>query len=168
MRQWPNDRLFCRQGFKTIGIDISAAAIQSNKQRFAQAEFQVVQADRPTPFPDGSFDAIYCSEVVEHVYDAHYIFGEFGRLLRPNGLLIVTTPYHALVKNIIVAASSFDRHFNPTWQHIRFWTKSSLTRVAKAHGLTPVQWGHVGRFWPMPKSFFVTFRTVGPAAGGKA
>ena len=45
------------------------------------------------PEPDESFDAILCSEVLEHIPDPARAFGEFARLLRPGGRLIVTSPF---------------------------------------------------------------------------
>lgn len=44
------------------------------------------------PEPDGSFDAILCSEVLEHVPDPQSALNEFTRLLRPGGRLILTAP----------------------------------------------------------------------------
>jgi 2-polyprenyl-3-methyl-5-hydroxy-6-metoxy-1,4-benzoquinol methylase len=42
------------------------------------------------PFPDESFDAIYCISVLEHTENYEEIIKEFNRLLKPNGLLVVT------------------------------------------------------------------------------
>ncbi len=48
------------------------------------------------PEPDGSFDAILCSEVLEHVPDPRAALGELVRLLKPGGTLIVTAPFCSL------------------------------------------------------------------------
>lgn len=45
------------------------------------------------PEPDDSFDAILCSEVLEHIPDPSDALGEFARLLRPGGKLILTAPF---------------------------------------------------------------------------
>lgn len=45
------------------------------------------------PEPDGSFDAILCSEVFEHLPDALPALDEFARLLKPGGKLILTAPF---------------------------------------------------------------------------
>jgi SAM-dependent methyltransferase len=44
------------------------------------------------PFADASFDAVICSEVLEHVPDDLAIFQELTRVLRPGGTLILGTP----------------------------------------------------------------------------
>jgi len=49
------------------------------------------------PEPDASFDAILCSEVFEHVPDPMKALGEFARLLKPGGKLILTAPFASLV-----------------------------------------------------------------------
>ncbi len=45
------------------------------------------------PAEDQSFDAILCTEVIEHVPDAVAALKEFSRLLRPGGELILTAPF---------------------------------------------------------------------------
>jgi SAM-dependent methyltransferase len=48
------------------------------------------------PEPNGSFDAILCTEVLEHLPDATRALEEFSRLLRPGGRLIITAPFSSL------------------------------------------------------------------------
>ena len=45
------------------------------------------------PEPDASFDAILCTEVLEHVSDPIRALEELGRLLKKNGTLILTAPF---------------------------------------------------------------------------
>ena len=49
------------------------------------------------PAPDASFDAIVCSEVLEHVPEPTHALDEFARLLKPSGKLILTAPFASLV-----------------------------------------------------------------------
>jgi SAM-dependent methyltransferase len=45
------------------------------------------------PRPDQSFDAILCTEVLEHIPDPNAALHEFARLLKPGGMLILTAPF---------------------------------------------------------------------------
>lgn len=43
-------------------------------------------------FPDGHFDLILCTEVIEHIADSCAALREMRRLLKPGGVLILSTP----------------------------------------------------------------------------
>ncbi len=48
------------------------------------------------PEADGSFDAIMCTEVFEHIINPREAMKEFSRLLRNDGYLIITSPFCSL------------------------------------------------------------------------
>lgn len=45
------------------------------------------------PFPDQSFDAILCTQVMEHAAYAEEVRDEMVRCLRPGGTIIITVPF---------------------------------------------------------------------------
>lgn len=47
------------------------------------------------PFPDQSFDAFLCTEVLEHVADPTKMISEIHRVLKPSGFGIITIPWSA-------------------------------------------------------------------------
>ncbi len=46
----------------------------------------------PLPYPDGRFDVVTASEVVEHIEHYRATIREFYRVLKPGGLCVLTTP----------------------------------------------------------------------------
>lgn len=81
-----------RFGAEVWGIDISPEAAALVRGRLGM---NVAAADALSlPFPDGSFDVVYSTEVIEHVLDPAAMFSEMRRVSR--GWVIVTTPVHAL------------------------------------------------------------------------
>ena len=58
-----------------------------------QTKLDIVCDIVSVPEPDSSFDAILCTEVLEHVVDPVAVLREFSRLLKPQGYLILTAPF---------------------------------------------------------------------------
>jgi SAM-dependent methyltransferase len=80
-----------RDGYiSVVGIDISPQAIERCRNQGLQ-EVHVMDGQAPD-FPDGSFDVILASDVLEHVPDERAAVGAWFRLLRPGGLLIALVP----------------------------------------------------------------------------
>jgi SAM-dependent methyltransferase len=67
-----------------VGIDID---------QNSSGTVDIVASASCVPLPNGSFDVIVCTEVVEHVSDTLSVFQEFFRLLAPKGYVILTTPF---------------------------------------------------------------------------
>lgn len=120
--------------FAAFGSEIAASAA-----RRAAAHAPVVVADGARlPFADGSFGAVVCTEVLEHVADASTIFGEMARALRADGLAFVTTPNYANVAGLhkLIADRRSGRHdWNPWGAHHggfeAFMTGRKLWRAAR-------------------------------------
>jgi ubiquinone/menaquinone biosynthesis C-methylase UbiE len=67
------------------------------------------------PRASSSFDAILCTEVFEHLPDPIRALGEFARLLRPGGKLLVTAPFLSLTHLAPYHyATGFNRYFYET------------------------------------------------------
>ena len=75
------------------GVDISAEAIASAESRFGKYAAALVEADlRELPFEDDSFDVIVSFETIEHIEEPQRALAELRRVLRPDGVLVVSSP----------------------------------------------------------------------------
>ncbi len=77
-----------------IGVDISADAVHHASTRYGQrATLQFVRAscDR-LPFAEASFDLAISFETIEHIATQQAFVAELARVLRPNGVLILSSP----------------------------------------------------------------------------
>jgi methionine biosynthesis protein MetW len=134
-------------GAKVYGIDISKTSISKAIKKGIEAK--VVNVDKEKfPFKDNSFDAIFCGDVLEHVYDTESVLRGINRILKKEGYVIISVP------NI---ASWYNRGFlflgfMPTWVesslrtytgnpfikegvgHIHAFTKRSLNDLLEING----------------------------------
>jgi len=71
------------------------------------------------PFRDGSFDAVVCQAVLEHVLDPQRVVDEIHRVLRTDGLVAAGTPF---LQGVHMGAYDFTRftHSGHRWLFRRF------------------------------------------------
>ena len=67
-------------GFWIAGIDLSGAAVEKARRRCPDANIRMGLLEDRLPFTDESFDAIWCTEVLEHLFDVHDTLVEFNRV----------------------------------------------------------------------------------------
>jgi len=75
-----------------MGFRVSALDVNTSMHR-ATRVFDVVEYDGAhIPFPDGSFDIIFSSNLLEHIRDLPSFLAETRRVLKPNGYCIHAMP----------------------------------------------------------------------------
>jgi SAM-dependent methyltransferase len=77
-------------GFDAFGIDIDAVSIAYAREHYG-AHFETTHVEEFAT-RGGSFDLIYCSEVVEHVPQPLPFLAAIAAVLAPGGYLFITTP----------------------------------------------------------------------------
>ncbi len=141
--------LLAEAGYQVTGIDISLGALGKARAYSRTASVVAGVIDSSLPFADGSFDAVLSCEVIEHLLDVTRSLAEMNRVLRPGGRLFLSTPYHGLVKNLVLAVHGFEKHFDPDGGHIRFFTPKSLRQLLERSGFKVERILCLGRFWPL-------------------
>lgn len=92
--------------FAAVGADVDEGAADILGSSFVRANL-----NEPLPWPDSTFDVAISTEGIEHLENHFAFLAELNRILRPGGLLIVTTP------NITALRS-----------RVRFWGSGFLGR----------------------------------------
>ena len=92
--------LLAREGRQVTGVDIETAALEEAHARLAREEPHIAgrvdfrfAEGADLPFDDASFDTVLLGEVVEHLIDPVPVVREARRVLRDDGVLVLTTPY---------------------------------------------------------------------------
>jgi len=143
---------------KKNAIDVSGAEYDAEGCRLAQQAYPGIKIynigvyDSPAPIQkdksDG-FDCVISTEVVEHLFSPQYLPIFAATILRPEGYLIVSTPYHGFLKNLALAIFNYwDAHHSSLWEggHIKFWSKKTITQLLETNGFKVLGFYGVGRF----------------------
>lgn len=80
-------------GYNVLGVDVSDKAIQKaiQKNQLPNVRFEVKSAEALAA-EGPQFDAIICSEVIEHLQNPSILLSTINKALKNSGVLIVTVP----------------------------------------------------------------------------
>lgn len=98
-----------RWPFTVVAADVEHDLLRERKAGFPDVRW-VVAGALPLPFGDGTFDAVFAGELVEHLPAPAEGLREFARVLRPDGTLILTTPNRLRLSNV---ADRSQRPYSP-------------------------------------------------------
>jgi len=76
---------------KVLGVDASQAMV-SNCASAPNTEFRQIRDISETGLPDAAFDGVLCSSVLEYVSDPRAALIELRRVLKQDGMLLVSVP----------------------------------------------------------------------------
>ena len=106
-----------------VGIELDAAAIRLAHARGA-AQYCRSHGTQ-LPFPDGVFDAVVASDVLEHIEDDMAAAAEIARVMRPGSVAIISVPAHQWL---------FSEH-DTALRHCRRYSKAAIRQVLEGNGL---------------------------------
>ena len=114
-------------------VDTMLQAMGQAGEAPASAKAQVVVGDAlALPYPDGTFDVVIASEILEHVPDDRGAIAELVRVLRPGGSLAITVPRWLPEKICWLLSDAY--HANEGG-HIRIYQADELRAKVQARGV---------------------------------
>jgi methionine biosynthesis protein MetW len=76
---------------KVIGLDFSPKALEKARERGIECYEMDIEEGLPNRWKN-KFDSILMSEVLEHIFDTDFVIEELKKVLKLNGVLVITVP----------------------------------------------------------------------------
>ncbi len=150
--------LKARQPARVVGVEQNPRAAAAARARLDL----VLEADAEGvdwPFPPGSFDAVVCGDVLEHLRDPLGFLRRVRGWLRPGGVLVASVPnvrHHSVVRGLLSGDWTYEPAGLLDHTHLRFFTRREAEKLLYRAGfevpaLTPVpgpgyaEWVAAGR-----------------------
>lgn len=124
---------FLPADIRYVGLDISATAIERARQRYPDQQFLISDLNKPSEvfLEEHTFDAVIMLALIEHIDSPTQVVKNFLRCLKPDGILIITTPapygrrFHDWGARIRLFSS------NAAKEHHQFLDRRALLEIAK-------------------------------------
>jgi len=120
-----------------IGIEALSASVAYARKRFAKNKklnFRVADA-QDLPFKSEEFDAVFCLEVLEHVFFPDKVLKEIKRVLKKNGYVVFLVPIENLLFRIIWFFWENTRGWVWKGTHVHKFNNREMFKLVKGEGL---------------------------------
>lgn len=148
-------------GFKVVGCDRDAQGIAIAKSAHPGLEFHQVDFEDIPKTISNRFDAVISTEVIEHLYNPALMLRCARGMMKPDGLLVVTTPHYGFAKQLaIVLGGLWEEHHQTSrvGGHIKHFSPRSMRAIMKEEGFDTISISGAGRFWPVWKTMIALAR----------
>jgi 2-polyprenyl-3-methyl-5-hydroxy-6-metoxy-1,4-benzoquinol methylase len=152
--------------YDVAGVEYDSAGVQLASEKYQDVDFfNLGVQDDPVEvvMKRGLHDIVISTEVIEHLFSPHLLPQFAAKVLEPGGKLIITTPYHGYLKNLVLSISNhWDVHHTALWHggHIKFWSRETLSKLLRDNGFEVVGFSGVGRVPYLWKSMVLVARLI--------
>lgn len=124
--------------------DVDPEAVAVVRARYSDVPAERVHPGEPLPYPDGAFDVVMASEVIEHIVDAGPWLDELLRVLRTGGRLLLTTPNYGfstlpLIERTLLELLARRQGFTREGIHPNKLTRPRLRRLLASKGVAQLR-----------------------------
>lgn len=140
-------------GHEVHGMDVARDALAHAAHKGVMPH--TADIEKLWPFTDRRFDVVLLLDVIEHVYDPEQLLHEAKRVLKPDGVILLTELNHFGVRNRLryltgrsgIVHWNHTEHYQPwRYSHIRFMRLEEALRLINVTGLsaTAIQLNFMG------------------------
>jgi SAM-dependent methyltransferase len=120
-------------------LDTCGGQIAQLARRFPEISFVQHQLAHRLPFGHESFDAVWCCEFLDRVFDPAAALLELGRVLTPGGQLLLTVPNHGTVHSLFGVFFGDEEPAATAHPRLRHFTRTSLAVLAQDAGWAEIE-----------------------------
>ena len=141
-----------------VGIDHAWDSIVSAERKYKEPKFYI-RSEYDDLSGLGMFDVIFTTEFIQHVPDPLRMLENAQSILKKDGKIIISTPYHGYLKNCAISLfNGWDKHFHPlnVDGQIKFFSKNTIYDALFKAGFSSPRFYGVGRVPYLWKSMVIT------------
>jgi SAM-dependent methyltransferase len=136
-------------GYHVTGLDASESGIEMARRLHPTPNFVCSNIDRALALIGSQkFDLVISSDVLEHLYRPASLLETASALVKPQGQILIGTPYHGYLKNLVLSLTGrMDAHFDALDDggHIKFFSVRTLSDLMARHGFVNLNFHYYGR-----------------------
>jgi 2-polyprenyl-3-methyl-5-hydroxy-6-metoxy-1,4-benzoquinol methylase len=136
------------QGHNIIGVDTAEDGIEIARKAYPNLQFELFSVYDDFQSIVSNVDVVISSEVIEHLYFPRKFLENMYQVIRPGGCLILTTPYHGYMKNLLLSVFDlWDKHHTVDQEggHIKFFSEKSISNMLTETGFDNIIFNNSGR-----------------------
>ena len=126
-----------------VGVDVSEVMLEKARRNLAGYQVTLLHGELgEVDLAPASFDAVVCTEVLEHVVDPDAVLASIAKLVRPSGRVVVTFPNDVLINRLkdLVKKSGLARlpplkrvEWGGDHYHLHVWTVAEMKELLSRH-----------------------------------
>lgn len=135
-------------GHTVVGIDASVDGIEIARKTYPDLHFEIYSVYDDLRSIVADVDVVISSEVIEHLYFPRKFLTNVHQVIHPGGHIILTTPYHGYMKNILLSIfDQWDQHHTVDHEggHIKFFSQKTISKMLVESGFSNVFFNNAGR-----------------------
>jgi 2-polyprenyl-3-methyl-5-hydroxy-6-metoxy-1,4-benzoquinol methylase len=126
---------------EAVGVELNPSLVRQATRK----GYTVVAGDAQTMDLGRTFDVVWAGELIEHLSCAGAFLDAARRHLRPDGILVLTTPNAFAVSNFVYRLGGRPR---VNAEHTCWYDETTLCQLLRRHGYEIVEVAYVGHRTP--------------------